>query len=52
MRILELWLMRAGSEDRTMWGLHGCTPSNPGEWKRLEFVYPSTLPEESTRYLV
>jgi len=43
MRILELWVDAELERNRTMWGLQG-DAVDPGEWKRLEFVYPSTLP--------
>jgi len=49
MRIFELWLCR--SSDGVRWGMHGFTPCNPGEWKHLEFVYPSVIPEERTMIL-
>jgi hypothetical protein len=47
-RIMELWLIRTG--DGITWGLHAFTPSKPGEWKHIEFMYPSVIPENRTEY--
>jgi len=51
MRVMELWLIRSASPDGITWGLNGFTPGSPDGWKRVEFVYPSVLPEDQVKHL-